>query len=95
MQNVDPSNRPNRPHISSVTSNFKEPETKLTECALNLFGAPRLIRLYCFTEFGVSAASVRGCLRSHVALRKGFFRNSDIFFETPEWPAKYGVIGPN
>ncbi|NNV47993.1 hypothetical protein GTF03_01510 [Roseobacter sp. HKCCD7415] len=42
---VDPSNEPNRPHISSDTIDFKERETKQTEMRRNLFGAPRLYYL--------------------------------------------------
>ncbi|HHL21760.1 MAG TPA: hypothetical protein ENJ52_09560 [Aliiroseovarius sp.] len=37
---VDPSNEPNRPHISSVTNNFKERQTKQTEMRPNFSARP-------------------------------------------------------
>ena len=38
-------NEPNRPHISSVTSNFKERETKQTEMRPNFWRAPPALPL--------------------------------------------------
>jgi hypothetical protein len=45
---IDPSNEPNRPHISSDTIDFKERETKKTEMRRNFLGAPRLTYLKLF-----------------------------------------------
>ena len=41
MHSVDPSNEPNRPHISSSSISFsKSVETKLTGCALFFLARP-------------------------------------------------------
>jgi hypothetical protein len=42
IQKPDPSHGPNRPHISSVTSNFKERRDKTNWLRPDLLGAPGL-----------------------------------------------------
>ncbi|MDQ2090932.1 hypothetical protein [Marimonas arenosa] len=85
---------PNRPHISSDTSNFKERETKRTEMRLFFWRAPaRTISLLLASRcLGVSAvarlaprcsvvaASVRGYLRIAADPRNPFFWKSSSFF---------------
>ena len=94
---------PNRPHISSDISNFKERETKQTEMRRILLGAPRLHSL-CFSlrlvavcvsavarlapRSSVAAASVRGYLRIAARTRNPFFWKSSSFFQKTRFPRK-------
>ncbi len=91
-EEVDPSNEPNRPHISSVSINFKERRDKSDWMRPNLFGAPRLIYL-CFlfasrtvrpawrSRLAPSAPPVKGYLRRVAGVRKCFFEKNDIFLQ--------------
>ncbi|WP_413874023.1 hypothetical protein, partial [Albidovulum sp.] len=81
---VCPSKGPNRPHISSVTSDFKERERQNQPVAPYLLGATArsflvFVRLPGVTaasvcRCSVTAASVKGYLRIGAGVRKSFFR---------------------
>jgi hypothetical protein len=90
IQEVDPSNEPNRPHISSDTINFKQRRDKINRMRPNLFGAPRLYYLCFFccvslpcgpvgTPWSISAPPVRGVLRLVGDTRNPFFAQSAYF----------------
>ena len=90
----DPSNEPNRPHISSDIVKFKERGDKTKQDAPYTTGAPRLVKLrfssplpvpcvpVCVPQ-SVSARPVRGVLRLVSDSRKGFFTETSSFFKKP------------
>ena len=91
MQKSDPSHEPNRPHISSVTSDFKEPRNKTDRSAVDLSGAPACTVPLVVSAMAFGAKPVKGYLRIAAGGRKGFFQNDDFFSSSPEVPTKYGV----
>ena len=104
MQMLDPSNEPNRPHISSVNHQFQRARHKNQTVAPFLFGAARpiLISIFCpprvsCVPSGVplcaSAPPVRGYLRIGAGTRKCFLQKSSIFFRKAKIPTKYRVNG--
>ena len=87
-------NGPNRPHISSVTSDFKERRDKSDRVRPNFsarpassisvfFLASRCRKARLAPRRCISAPPVRGYLRPGVGVRKGFFAERCVFFSTP------------
>jgi len=95
MLRFDPSNEPNRPHISSDIINFKERRQNQLEAPLFFLAQPASVTSVffssvpsklCFVVPSVFAASasappVRGYLRIGVPGRNPFFQETSSFFE--------------
>ena len=62
IQTFDPSNEPNRPHISSVLAISKSVETNMTGCALASWRAPPVVPLIFFLRL-VAVPAVSGVSR--------------------------------
>jgi hypothetical protein len=95
----DPSIGPNRPHISSVTSDFKERgrQNQPEASPIALTHPPACSRFSCLdvrasppfpSAAAVSAASVRGYLRMAAGDRKGFFAETCHFFRAGSFSLK-------
>ena len=76
--------KPNRPHISSDTINFKERRDKNFGSAWSCLARPPLDLSLFVTVWSVTVCLVpsgEGCLGLHAEVRKSFFSNLFIFFK--------------
>ena len=100
----DPSIGPNRPHISSVTSDFKERgrQNQPEASPIALTRPPACSRFSCLdvrasppfpSAAAVSAASVKGYLRMAARDRKGFFAETCHFFRIGNFRIKTLWLG--
>ena len=104
MQMNDPSNGPNRPHISSVTIDFKERDTNETGCALTSSARPAssisivILRLVTLAiAAGPSGAPLVHLCAAGEGLSTVLDRVLQVLFERKFrfflWPTKYRVSG--